>query len=86
MDQLDGKSDMVRNVQFDLENVINTLKQQLEAQENKLRGTEQELIMEKAERGRLRKDIEKLTEKNSSQGKEVDKLSRELFQMKLKIQ
>ncbi len=86
MDQLDGKSDMVRNVQFDLENVINTLKQQLEAQEYKLRGTEQELIMEKAERGRLRKDIEKLTEKNSSQGKEIDKLSRELFQMKLKIQ
>lgn len=86
MDQLDGKSDMVRNVQFDLENVISTLKQQLEAQENKLRGTEQELIMEKAERGRLRKDIEKLTEKNSSQGKEVDKLNKELFQMKLKIQ
>ena len=86
MDQLDGKSDMVRNVQFDLENVINTLKQQLEAQEYKLRGTEQELIMEKAERGRLRKDIEKLTEKNSSQGKEVDKLNKELFQMKLKIQ
>lgn len=86
MDQLDGKSDMVRNVQFDLENVISTLKQQLEAQENKLRGTEQELIMEKAERGRLRKDIEKLTEKNSAQTKEIDKLSRELFQMKLKIQ
>lgn len=86
MDQLDGKSDMVRNVQFDLENVISTLKQQLEAQENKLRGTEQELIMEKAERGRLRKDLEKLTEKNSAQTKEVDKLNRDLFQMKLKIQ
>ena len=86
MDQLDGKSDMVRNVQFDLENVISTLKQQLEAQENKLRGTEQELIMEKAERGRLRKDLEKLTEKNAVQAKEVDKLNRDLFQMKLKIQ
>ena len=29
MDQLDGKSDMVRNIKFDSDNLINSLKEQV---------------------------------------------------------
>lgn len=36
MEQLDGKSDMARTVQFDLENTINLLKEQTNAQEHAL--------------------------------------------------
>lgn len=38
---------MVRNVQFDLENMINTLKEQLEAVQAKLKGTEEDLTLER---------------------------------------
>ena len=37
MDQLDGKSDMMHNVEADLQNTINILKEQVEAQESESR-------------------------------------------------
>ena len=36
MEELDGKSDMVRTVQFDLQNTIDLLKEQNNAQERAL--------------------------------------------------
>ena len=77
---------MVRNVQFDLENVINTLKQHSEALESKLKGTEEELELEKQQRAKLKKQVQKLSEKIVAQGKQIDKLHQDLFEKNARIQ
>lgn len=65
-DQLDGKSDMVRNVQTDMQALVNTLKEQIQALEGRLNSTEEELSMSINERSILKKEAEKLSEKLSN--------------------
>jgi predicted nuclease with TOPRIM domain len=61
MDELDGRSEMIRNVRFDTEGQVSLLKEQIEALETKLKGTEEDLQKEVGEVSKL-KDALKSTQ------------------------
>lgn len=42
--------------------------------------------MERQERGKLKKQVEKLSEKSVAQGKQIDKLHQDLFEKNARIQ
>jgi chromosome segregation ATPase len=68
MDELDGRSEMIRNVRFDTEGQVSLLKEQIEALETKLKGTEEDLQKEVGEVSKLKRVTLKIRKSKMKQG------------------